>query len=125
MHDVRQWNVGVECKLDVHEVRRRDLLERERGLVRLVRCWQVVTLRGEHVHQLRRGQVLSCRCRLLLDMRGRLVFRRWIECMRDLPRRYLRRRGLTILYCVRRWQVLFGIFVVVHGLRRGHFLVYR
>ena len=61
MHDVRQWNVGLKCKLDVHQVRRRDLFERERGLMRLVRCWQVVTLRGEHVHQLRRGRVLGRR----------------------------------------------------------------
>ena len=47
--DVRQRNVGCERELHMYQVRRRDVVERERGLMRLVRCGQVVGLGGEWV----------------------------------------------------------------------------
>ena len=52
--DVRQRNVGCERELHMYKVRRRDVVERERGLMRLVRCGQVVGLGGERMHGLQR-----------------------------------------------------------------------
>ena len=49
MHDVRQRNLVCERELHMYQVRRRDVVERERGLMRLVRCGQVVGLGGERV----------------------------------------------------------------------------